>query len=405
MAVPSPPRRWLTFAAWLALLQLLLFYALPGLALFLLGVLAAVFFMWRGAIVAVATVIAMTMATAVYALAVHFSGLDREIYYRPHEQLTKFNFDARHRTYRPHAALHMHVPHGDLKALTGAALATPHDVEFRTDADGFRNDTDYHGQRYVLVGDSFVVGMNDSQPDTLSAQLRRDYGLDTYNLGQPGDLGDYRDYVSVFRERHGGDFRALLFIFEGNDLADSVPPSDRERYSSVALWLKRYHAFFSDTAMYRVNRSLFKRASARANIAASREVRIARVGSHEVGFYAPYVDATRATAYTPDASVARAILALRPQLAQVFFIPTKYRVYARQVDPALVLPNVRWNWLDAFCRKEHIACTDLTPVLTVAANDALKHDELIWWPDDTHWNRAGIAVAAREVARAIGSDR
>jgi hypothetical protein len=401
LAVRSLSHRWLTFAAWLALLQLLLFYALPGLALFLLGVLAAGFFIRRGAIVAIATVLSVAMATAVYALAVHFSGLDKAIYYRPHEQLATFNFDARHRTYRPNEALHMQVPHGDLKALTGASLAVPHDVEFRTDADGFRNDADYHGQRYVLVGDSFVVGMNDSQADTLSAQLRRDYGLDTYNLGQPGDLGDYRDYVSAFRERHGGDFRALLFIFEGNDLAESVPPTDRARTSSVVLGLKRYHAFFSGTAMYRVNRSLIKRASARADIAASQQVLVARVGSHEAGFYTPYVDATRATTYAPDASVGRAILALRPQLAQIFFIPTKYRVYARQVDPALVLPNARWNWLDAFCKKEAIACTDLTPALTAAASKALQHDELIWWPDDTHWNRAGMAVAARVVAASL----
>ncbi|MCK7577677.1 MAG: hypothetical protein MZV65_18990 [Chromatiales bacterium] len=40
---------------------------------------------------------------------------------------------------------------------------------------------------------------------------------------------------------------------------------------------------------------------------------------------------------------------------------------------------------------------------------SLKKGELLWWRDDTHWNRAGIAVAARVVAadlshRAAGAE-
>jgi hypothetical protein len=35
----------------------------------------------------------------------------------------------------------------------------------------------------------------------------------------------------------------------------------------------------------------------------------------------------------------------------------------------------------------------------------LKKGEFTWWRDDTHWNRHGIAVAARVVAGDVGASR
>lgn len=394
-------RRWLAATAWLVSLCLVLLYGLPGALTAALALLLGWLYARQGAPAAIVITLALGVATALYAVALKVSGLDRAIYYRPHERLVSYDYAARHRAYRPNASLRIRVPHGDLKALTSADLAAPHDVLFQTDADGFRNDRDYHGQRYVLVGDSFVVGMNDSQADTLNAQLARDYGLDTYNLGHPGDLGDYASYVAGFRARHGDGFRVLLFVFEGNDLADTVPPTDREKYSAAGLLAKRCFGLFSDTAIYRFTHSLVKRAQARGDIAASKNVRIVDIAGQRVGFYVPYLDATRAATYRPDESVARAILALRPNLDRIFFVPTKYRVYAGHIDPAVTLPNARWEWLASLCRREQLACTDLSPALTAAAADALKRQQLVWWSDDTHWNRDGMAVAAQEVARQI----
>jgi hypothetical protein len=40
------------------------------------------------------------------------------------------------------------------------------------------------------------------------------------------------------------------------------------------------------------------------------------------------------------------------------------------------------------------------PALRQGAETALDRDEDLYWLDDTHWNDAGIAVAARLVAGA-----
>ena len=42
---------------------------------------------------------------------------------------------------------------------------------------------------------------------------------------------------------------------------------------------------------------------------------------------------------------------------------------------------------------------NLEPILHAGAREAFERGELIYWPDDTHWNPRGIEIAAREIAR------
>ena len=95
----------------------------------------------------------------------------------------------------------MLIPFGDLVAIDGrtrAAIAEPRLVKYHTDSLGFRNDADYAGQQVLLVGDSIVAGSGSTQADILSDQLKRDYGIDAYNLAFPGELHSYVRYVQGF---------------------------------------------------------------------------------------------------------------------------------------------------------------------------------------------------------------
>jgi hypothetical protein len=59
-------------------------------------------------------------------------------------------------------------------------------------------------------------------------------------------------------------------------------------------------------------------------------------------------------------------------------------------------------------RKElpDISIVNTTPKLQAAAAEALPRGSLLYWPDDTHWNATGVAVAADQVAElyATGHD-
>ncbi len=390
--------------ALLASLHLLLFYGLPASVLaVVLAVLAFIYFR-SGAVAATAITLSLALATGLGAVAIHLLGLDRAMYYRPHEQLAVQDYAKGHRAYRPNAEIHMQVAHGDLQALTGITLAQKRDIVFRTDSEGFRNDTDYQPGEPVLLGDSFVVGMADSQQDNLTALLAQQQGIRSYNLGQPGDVSDYLIYYRAFRQRHPEAKHTALFLFEGNDFPEGQYEDAAQRtLGPAARWLGRYYSLFTDTAFYRVTKSLWKRASYARDIAESDSVQIKTVAGQTMGLYTPYVDVTRRSHYAMPPAMRQDLIELGRQMAAIYFIPTNYRVYARPLG-VTALPNAQWQALSALCTEQGWRCVDLTPALTEAATRGLERGEFIWWRDDTHWNRAGMAVAARIVAQTLAKN-
>ncbi|OYY94458.1 MAG: hypothetical protein B7Y41_06380 [Hydrogenophilales bacterium 28-61-23] len=406
MAGLTSSRRWITALALLATLHLLLFYGVPGGIQLAILIALGIFYFRAGPLPAVATTLSLGVATLFCSFAIHLLGLDKAMYYRPHEQLVQQNHAEGHRAYRKNARIEMTAPHGDLKALTSANLAQPRKVVFQTDSAGFRNDRDYADGDLVLIGDSFVVGMGDSQADTLSAQLTRELtntrGIKAYNLGHPGDISDYLSTWRAFRRQHPGPVRAALFLFEGNDFEAAYKPAKTEKPSPLARYAGEYYGFFTGSDLYRVTKSLYARATKAGGIAASDSVRIETLAGQKMGLYTPYISVSERTQYTLPAPMQADLIALAGEVEQVFFIPTNYRVYARHLG-APTLPHAQWQALSKLCEQQRWRCTDLTPGLVAASDAALTRGQFIWWLDDTHWNRAGIKIAAEVVAQKLGS--
>ena len=391
-------RRATSLGAYLITLHVLLAYGLPGGALFLLAVAAGVLY-WRiGVYGAVSVSFSVVVATLVYSLALRVTGFDASIYYRPDEMLSRFHADKQHRAYQPNSIIRMRMPYGDLQPLTAEHIAVPRDVEYRIDGYGFRNDADFNNERYVLVGDSFIAGSSNTQADLLSNHLKRDYALAAYNLAHPGEMPDYLSYVSAFSGSHEG-LRVLLFVFEGNDFE---PSKDTSESAGHRLW-RRYYEMFSGTNVYRVTKSLTKRAMRRSQIAGSAYVTIGNLRGHKMAFLTRYVEATRAREQLPIQEFERVLVRLQSRLEHVYFIPTSYRIYHRHLaEGSGPLPDAKWQYLDTLCQRERIACTNLTGPMQRAADELLARDQFMWWPDDTHWNGNGVAVAARVVAESLG---
>ena len=402
MAGLTSSRHWITALALLASLHLLLFYGVPGSIQLAILIGLGIFYFWAGTMPAVATTLSLTVATLICGFAIHLLGLDKAMYYRPHEQLVQQDYAEGHRAYRKNARIEMTAPHGDLKALTAADLAQPRKVVFQTDSAGFRNDRDYAAGDLVLIGDSFVVGMGDSQADTLSTQLTRDHGLPAYNLGHPGDISDYLSVWRAFRRQHPGPVRATLFLFEGNDFEAAYKPAKTEKPSPLARYAGEYYGFFTGSDLYRVTKSLYARATKAGSIKASDSVRIETLAGQKMGLYTPYIAVSERQQVELPAALRADLIALADEVEQVFFIPTNYRVYARHLGKPTP-SNAQWQALSQLCEQQRWRCTDLTPSLVAAADAALAQGQFIWWLDDTHWNRAGIAAAAAAVARKTGN--
>lgn len=394
MSRSSTVRRIIGIVAWLVAFHVLLAYGLPE-GLFIALVLGLGVLYWRGGALAGVTVsITLLLVTLVYGLALRLTGFESSIYYRPDEKYLRYDAVNNHMIYQKNVSIEMLMPHGDLRAMTKEEIAEPRTVRFHTDQDGFRNDRDYSGQKFVLVGDSFIAGSSNSQEDMLTAQLAQGFAIDAYTLACPGTLADYAAYVQGFAKRHGENFRVLLFIFEGNDFEESRG----RRNSSVARYGRRYYEMFSEFNTYRVTKSLLKRVTRARSIQAGSNLEIAELGGKKMAFYRRYVNVTRQTQPPQPEGFEHAMEVMRPYIERVYFIPTKYRVYSRYLNSTETLPHAQWRYLQGVCQKYQLHCTDLTAPLMRESEVLLKKGEFTWWRDDTHWNRHGIAVAARVVA-------
>jgi len=401
MTIDKTKQRTIKVLAFLVVFHVLLAYGLPGGMLALLAISIGILYSRIQAVGAVAISLSLVVATLLYGLALKVTGFGDTVYYRPDEILSEYRDDLGHRAYRRGETMRMRMPHGDLQPMTSAKIGVAHDVEYRIDSYGFRNDADYAGEPYLLVGDSFIAGSSNTQKDLLSAQLKRDYGLAGYNLAHPGDLSDYADYVEVFARNHN-DFRALVFVFEGNDFG--IEKADQRSMSSSLL--KRYLDIFSNTNVYRVTKSLIKRAMRRSQIGGEAYVMQRNIREHHIALLTRYVEATKVKELPKNERFENALTRLKKYRPHIFFIPTNYRVYYKELEGARapVLPDANWEYLKGLCAHEALECANLTTHMIRAGEALLAKGDLLWWQDDTHWNRNGIAVAARFVAEALKHD-
>jgi len=312
--------------------------------------------------------------------------------------------------YRPNVRDAMTMRFGDIAAmdpLAPTAARETRQVRFVTDDFGFRNDRGYQGQRFVLVGDSFVAGTDTDQPDILGNVLRTDFGLDTYSLGFPGNPDDYLGYARRFLDEKSRDVRFVLFIFEGNDLSCSskqrkkFDPADLPAYDQ---WKLRYVKAVGDVAMLPM--TVFNMALQIKNMYFTDSDAFSetyKIGKRYVSFYGPYIDAALFEHCSfkfdrPDEEVLS-------KVAMFFFIPAKYRVYGDRLEGpwarTLPRPSSGFESLRQYGEAHGIATVDLTPALTEAAQRLLPQGEYVFWRDDTHWNPAGIRAAAAVVAQKL----
>jgi hypothetical protein len=384
--------------AYLVAFHALLAYGLPGGMLALLAIGIGILYARIQVVGTVATSLSLVVSTLLYGLVLKVSGFGDAIYYRPDEILTEYRRDLGHRAYRAGETIRMLMPHGDLQPMTNARIGVAHDVEYRIDRYGFRNDADYAGEPYIFVGDSFIAGSSNTQSDLLSVQLKQDYELPGYNLAHPGGLPDYADYVEAFA-RNYHDFRVLVFVFEGNDF--EVEKDHRQ--STPSRLLKNYLGIFSNTNVYRVTKSLIKRAMLRSQLSGQKYVTLGEIREQRIALLTRYIEATKAKELQDNEQFERALARLKHYQPHIFFIPTNYRIYYRELEgaQATALPDANWEYLRGLCARERIECTNLTAPMIRASEAFLAKGELLWWPDDTHWNRNGIGVAARVVAETL----
>jgi hypothetical protein len=347
---------------------------------------------------ALAAACSLAAGTVILAAVITLGGLDQRYNTRPHDVLRTHDATTGLKCYRKDETVRMDAVVGDMTGMTAEPIARSRSILFRTDELGYRNDRPFRGQPFLVVGDSFVVGVGNSQADILTEQLAARYAPDYYNLGHPGDLLDYEAMVAAFPSTEP---EVLLFLFEGNDFPEELEPADPDGRNVLA----RYVRLFRDTGMFRLLRTWRKTLTTPAWDRDSEPVLIERTSAGTIAFYLPYVHVSE-RAVAPHPPEIEAILRrMSGRIRAVFFVPTKYRVYRPVLRPDEPLPHAQWEYLSALCERLDLRCIDLTPALVRRSLELWQAGRLTYWPDDTHWSAEGIAVAAAEVHKQVGSPR
>jgi len=396
--------------------HVLLLYALPDLVfLVVLGLISMLYSRMEGGNIAM-VVTSLSIVTVMVVSVLKFTGLNHSIFYRPQEIFSVYDVARHHYRYEENVNFEMTVAHGDLKAFDARVASEPRHVLFQSDSYGFRNAKDFQRQQYIMVGDSFVAGNGISQENIITEQLRR-LGVDSYNLAAPGRLNDYIRYISNFKKTYGFGHKFVLFLYEGNDFghahASPIPQltgmEKIERFIHIRLdWYRKLWGI-ENTDIYRFMAVYIQRITYHEKVSDSK-VNIQEINGMPVAFYKQYVLVTRRKVVPEFLNFEKIIAPVRKDIIHIFFIPTKYRVYykhLKRLNPCFPdsLPDRQWEYIQSVGDKLGIKTTNLTPALIQASDILLSSKKLSYWKGDTHWNKYGIATAAKVVAEQLAGER
>lgn len=313
-------------------------------------------------------------------------------------------------------------PRTDMAAYFNLSFRVPQPLTFSTDDHGFRNLTTPVHADIALVGDSYVEGITVSDDETAAVRLQQLTGRPVANLAVAG-YGTLQELVLL--RKYAVPLHPKLvawFFFEGNDLDDDQNFEDATAYQPSQPSTADVPAPVArPPAPYRwrgfVNRSFTRNAWLQMRQMTSwlvpsgldtfgwfrdRSGRLEKM--YFFDFYAtrPFTDYEEARLAVTRTTLRQGLQIAREQGIHlvVIYIPIKFRVYGGVCTFPEGSVCAAWHpWdveshLAAICRDEGIDFLSLTGPM----RDAAKDGDLLYLPDDSHWNAAGHAFVARQLA-------
>ena len=309
-------------------------------------------------------------------------------------------------------------PRSDMAVAFNLPVRAPREQSFTTDAKGFRNRLDRSHADIALVGDSYVEGAYVSDDETAASGLERLTGWSVANLGRSGygtlqELEVVRLFALPLHPR-----AVAWFFFEGNDLYDD------DTYENALAYLHE-HGRYAAAQHHALGWSRFSQASLSLN--AARLLRrtldpIVPVGAPSYGlFHGPrgpdvklyfYKDAAlrfddyevqRLAKARRALSEGAALLRANGIALQVVFVPSKFRVYHDRCQFPGGSPCGSWSLWDLEARFQELCSKDGLPLLDLTGpmRAAAGRGEILYAPEDSHWNAEGHRFVAGLLATAL----
>ncbi len=293
---------------------------------------------------------------------------------------------------------------------------------FTTDAYGFRNPSLHAGRRVaaLFVGDSFLAGDAVSDGDTLPEQLGALTGLQFYNAGGPyAYLATVRSLKDKLGLKQGRVIVVQTQGVSGPMLRDAEAGIRRDwkgqalralvgaHGDRVRSWIRGW--WYVSPLRILLQRGYMALSNDRIlpNVYADKVIARRLRSGDTMLFYRPEVEAYRAGRDMAD--VAEYLTWLATALKRegfdlaVVLVPNKYSVYHSLLADGINDPPLArhpYAQLAERLTSSGLDVLNLTPQLQACAARQAGARQYLYWLDDTHWNRDGIAMAARSIEQA-----
>jgi hypothetical protein len=304
----------------------------------------------------------------------------------------------------------------ELSRMRGASRSHVYECDLRLDRNGFRNATEKEIADVIVIGDSFIEGLQVADSELITTHLSRLAGRSVVNLGRTS-YGPQQE-LHVLR-RYGLDMRPRTCVwafYEGNDLQDL---NSYEVVRKNLRWIVEekptrsiYARSFTRNCLGYVLRSWLRPDPGLSGRLHTGRF-VDRSGRERELFFATGVQHGEEgpqlpRGASPELMRFRAVLSEVKELCGrtgidlvVVFVPAKFRIYRGLCKFDRDSPCRTWevdDLSDAIRRvvretSPAAGFVDLTPrFLDEAAG------ELLYLPDDTHWSPAGHRLAASVIA-------
>jgi hypothetical protein len=306
-------------------------------------------------------------------------------------------------------------PRSSMAQFFNLPIRSSYQQTFSTDSRGFRNRVDLDRTDIALIGDSYIEGAYVSDEETVAVRLGELTGRPVANLGVSG-YGSLQELKVL--EKYAVPMAPRLvawFFFEGNDLDDDQRfenamayeqgvPAPSPRTSPSLRWRAFVNRSFTTNAFAELRQLSDPLVPNNIDSFGWFQDRLgAKHGIYFFDFYATreFGSYEQERFQTTQATLRRGNEIARQHGIKlvVFFIPIKFRVYGDFCTFPPGSPCSRWRPWDleirfaTFCRDAGIDFVGLTDPMRRAA----AQGEVLYAPEDSHWNAAGHAFVAGQV--------
>ena len=295
------------------------------------------------------------------------------------------------------------------------------EVEFRTDADGFRNSTQFERTDVAFIGDSFTEAGNVREEQTFVARTGALLNQTVTNFGMAG-YGPLEEVAVLEAFALKKDPKCVVWqLCEGNDLSDVVSflywqqlANHGTTLTADEVWNRRYSRWQRASPFVRLAKLLSGRRE-EYRIAAEGDFTLADKSSTSMRFQVlptehtdPQYNRIRWDKTREALHKGQALCLDANARLLVVLIPIKLRVFQESVGFKNI-PNHVANLPEQSKLSQHVqqACAE-AGIEFIDPTQQFRHfarnGELVYFPFDTHLSPVGHQKLAELIAARIGQD-